>query len=69
MSARTVPFHCPYCGDQNLWPHEPEGADAGAPAGHGAWECRDCLRAFQLKSLGLIRPTGAQGAPAQGVQS
>jgi hypothetical protein len=62
MSARTVPFHCPYCGDQNLWPHEPEGADAAGSAGHGAWECRDCLRAFKLSSLGLIRPGAASQA-------
>ena len=37
MSERAVPFHCPYCGEQDLRPHE----DA-----HGAWECRGCLRAF-----------------------
>ena len=27
MSARAVPFHCPYCGDENLWPHEAEGPE------------------------------------------
>ena len=53
MNERAVPFHCPYCGDENLWPHEPaEGT------GHGAWECRSCLRAFKLSMLGLVRPTG-----------
>jgi transposase-like protein len=46
-SERATPFHCPYCGDENLWPHE------GA---HGSWECRSCLRAFSLKMLGLVRP-------------
>ncbi len=51
--SRGVPFHCPYCGDGDLWPHEGEGA------GHGSWECRSCLRAFSLKMLGLVRPTGA----------
>ena len=56
MSARAVPFHCPYCGDENLWPHEAEGGDSGS--GHGQWECRSCLRAFSLKMLGLVRPTG-----------
>lgn len=51
MSKRAVPFHCPYCGDENLWPHEGEGS------GHGAWECRSCLRAFQLSMIGqLSRP-------------
>jgi ribosomal protein L37AE/L43A len=47
MSERMSPFHCPYCGDEDLRPHE---------TGHGAWECRSCLRAFQLKFLGLLRP-------------
>ena len=56
MSERAVPFHCPYCGDENLWPHE--GAD-GSGATHGSWECRSCLRAFTLKMLGLVRPSGA----------
>ena len=32
MSARAVPFHCPYCGDENLFPHDPEDGTA-----HGAW--------------------------------
>jgi ribosomal protein L37AE/L43A len=49
VSERAVPFHCPYCGDEDLRPSE---------AGHGAWECRSCLRAFSLKLLGLVRPTG-----------
>ena len=49
MSDRAVPFHCPYCGEENLWPFEAEGHRA-------AWECRACLRAFSLKMLGLVRP-------------
>ena len=44
MSERAVPFHCPYCGDTDLFP-----AEAG-------WECRSCLRAFTVKLLGLVRP-------------
>jgi hypothetical protein len=48
-SDRVVPFHCPYCGDEDLRPHAPaEGV------GHGQWECRACLRAFSLKMLGLV---------------
>jgi transposase-like protein len=46
VSGRAVPFHCPYCGDENLRPSE---------AGHGAWECHSCLRAFSLKMLGQLR--------------
>ena len=49
MTERAVAFHCPCCGDQDLRPFEDQ---------HGAWECRACLRAFSLKLLGLVRPTG-----------
>jgi len=49
-SVRAEPFHCPYCGDEDLRPHGAEG---------GAWECRSCLRAFRLSLLGLIRRTGS----------
>ncbi|RAJ55722.1 hypothetical protein K378_05833 [Streptomyces sp. Amel2xB2] len=45
MSERAAPFHCPYCGDEDLWPSE---------EGHGAWECAACNRAFRLKFLGLL---------------
>jgi transposase-like protein len=57
MSERAVPFHCPYCGDEDLRPHE--AADGTSP--HGSWECRSCLRAFSLKMLGLVarRQTGS----------
>ena len=60
MSARAVPFHCPYCGDQDLWPHE--GEQGGST--HGEWECGACLRAFSLKMLGLVRPamSGSEAA-------
>jgi transposase-like protein len=55
MSDRGVPFHCPYCGDEDLRPH----VDAEGGSRHGEWECRSCLRAFSLKMLGLVRPAGA----------
>jgi len=51
MSERAVPFHCPYCGEQDLRPHG---------VTHGTWECHGCLRAFSLKLIGLIRPTGVE---------
>ena len=50
-TERATPFHCPYCGDGDLWPHE------GA---HGSWECRDCQRVFSVKMLGTLRPQGVQ---------
>ena len=49
MSAHSVPLHCPYCAGENLHPH----GDV-----HGAWECRECLRAFGVKFLGLLSPAG-----------
>lgn len=48
---RAAPFYCPYCGDEDLRPSE--------AAGHGAWECRSCNRAFRLSFLGLL----ADGLP------
>jgi hypothetical protein len=50
MSERAAPFHCPYCGDEDLRPSE---------EGQGCWECRSCSRAFHLKFLGLL----ARGLP------
>jgi len=45
MSERAVPFHCPYCADEDLRPHGTV---------HGEWECRACLRAFTLKYIGML---------------
>jgi len=64
MSERAAPFYCPYCGDENLVPREtpvPASADdAGGPSQSrsegAAWFCRDCLRSFRLKFLGVGAP-------------
>ncbi|GAA4973419.1 hypothetical protein GCM10023205_44870 [Yinghuangia aomiensis] len=57
MSERAAPFYCPYCGDEDLRPHE---------EGHGAWLCGACRRAFSLKYLGLVfREAGSAGPAAQ----
>jgi hypothetical protein len=53
--SRQIPFHCPYCGETDLWPHL--DADAADGTGHGQWECHGCMRAFALTSLGVTRPT------------
>lgn len=61
MSAaqRAQPFHCPYCGEESLWPHEVVGEDGETTSPHGSWECRSCLRAFSVRFLGqLSRPDG-----------
>ncbi|WP_433871845.1 hypothetical protein [Saccharopolyspora sp. CA-218241] len=42
--SRAVPFHCPYCGDEEL---EPEAEPVGA------WRCRACLRVFTVSLVGL----------------
>lgn len=42
--ARAVPFYCPFCGDEDLRPHEDQ---------HGAWHCRSCARVFGLRLIGL----------------
>ncbi|MYT28042.1 hypothetical protein [Streptomyces sp. MspMP-M5] len=60
MTERAVPFHCPYCGDEDLRPSEEE-TSRGAGA---AWECRACSRAFRLKFLGLLAPGAAGSAPS-----
>ena len=44
MSERAVPFHCPYCGEEDLRPSE---------ASHAAWACGACLRVFTVKLVGL----------------
>ena len=51
MSGRAVPFHCPFCGEEDLRPHE---AEAGTSP-HGSWECHSCLRAFKVNMIGQLR--------------
>ena len=36
------PFHCPYCGDEEISPH----GDSG-----DGWHCAACLRAFTVRLL------------------
>lgn len=65
MSTRAAPFHCPYCGDEDLRPLEAQPRGEGAVPGT-AWECHACNRAFALSFLGLLasglRPgTGEEG--------
>ncbi len=55
MSAHSAPLHCPYCGGERLHPH----GDT-----HGGWECRECLRAFSVKLIGLLSaPAASTPAP------
>jgi ribosomal protein L37AE/L43A len=43
MSERMAPFHCPYCGEEDLRPMET----------HGTWGCGSCRRVFALRFVGL----------------
>ena len=42
--SRAVPYHCPYCGEEDLRPSE---------AGHAAWLCASCRRVFSVKLIGI----------------
>ena len=57
MSGRAAPFHCPYCGEEDLRPSE---------EGHDAWECLSCSRAFRLAFLGLLASGPRRGGAADG---
>ena len=43
--ARAVPYYCPFCASEDLWP---------AGETHGQWECRSCHRAFSLMMQGMV---------------
>lgn len=53
---RTVPYYCPYCGGEELRPHD---------ASPGTWDCRECLRSFALRRL--TQP--ADSAPTNAVSA
>jgi transposase-like protein len=46
---RSVPFFCPYCGEEALEPVGP----------HGGWWCHDCNRRWSLKLVGAGPPPDA----------
>ncbi|MFD1152697.1 Insertion element protein [Saccharothrix hoggarensis] len=47
MSERATPFHCPYCGDEDLRPQEEPDY---------SWLCSSCRRVFMVKFVGLNLP-------------
>ena len=54
MSAAAAPQHCPYCAGLDLHPHGQT---------HGAWECRECLRAFAVRLVAhRVAPPSVPGA-------
>lgn len=66
MSAHSVPLSCPYCAGENLHPHQDQA---------GAWECRECLRVFAVRFLGLLpvaepeHSEGRSASPARDLSS
>ena len=54
MSARVVPYHCPYCGEEDLRPYE--AASDGDADIRGGWHCHDCTRVFTVKYHGTAAP-------------
>jgi transposase-like protein len=60
VSTHSVPLHCPYCAGERLFPYGDK---------HGAWECRECLRAFSVSFLGLLAPSGPTASTAQTARS
>lgn len=61
MSERVAPFHCPYCAEEDLRPHEEE---EGAPGPGYAWACAACARVFRITFLGLRAASVASTLPA-----
>lgn len=53
--TRAAPLYCPYCGDEDLRPHEDVS---------GSWECRSCVRVFSVKLVGLLAPGGSPAGSA-----
>jgi ribosomal protein L37AE/L43A len=47
--SSAAPFYCPYCGEENLFPHGEK---------HGEWECRACRRVFAVRFIGLLTRSG-----------
>jgi transcription elongation factor Elf1 len=45
-TRQLPPFHCPYCGDEELTPYEGDGDE-----GPAAWHCGACLRAFSIRLI------------------
>lgn len=56
MTARVVPYHCPYCGGEDLRPYAPELDSTGLDSDveiKGGWHCADCTRVFAVKYHGM----------------
>ncbi|HEV7471165.1 MULTISPECIES: Insertion element protein [unclassified Pseudonocardia] len=54
MTERVVPYHCPYCGEEDLRPAARSEKVPGA-----AWWCSSCLRTFVVTFVGIGVPETA----------
>lgn len=54
MSARSQPFYCPYCGEEDFEPASDEA---------GTFACNSCDRAWKVQLLG-VNVTGAAASAA-----
>ncbi len=61
-SGHSVPFYCPYCGEEDLVPYLPPEQEAAGGSGHGQWSCRSCRRAFRLNLTALAVARGSAGS-------
>ena len=59
-TQRAVPYHCPFCAEEDLRPVE-SGAVPGLS--RGGWHCRSCLRVFSVAFHGIHQPTATSAAP------
>jgi hypothetical protein len=60
-TQRAVPYHCPFCAEEDLRPVE-----AGAVPGlaRGGWHCRSCLRVFSVAFHGIHQPSTFAAVPS-----
>jgi hypothetical protein len=60
MTERAVPYHCPFCAEEDLRPLE-SGAVPGLD--RGGWHCRSCLRVFSVAFHGIHDPAAFLATP------
>jgi ribosomal protein L37AE/L43A len=59
MSNRMAAQYCPYCGEQDLQPTENDGQ----------WECRDCIRVFAVRFVGISAQALSAVSTTQGTDA
>jgi len=52
VTERAVPFHCPYCGEEDLRP----AVNSARTVPGAAWWCAGCLRTFVVTFVGIGVP-------------